>query len=219
MRLIAVIVLMAAFCQKAGATVLDIRVMSGPFQLGGDITLRIRTPEGPLPGDAVCSVEVPEPYDGHYTVVSSACEKFEIDQSLSPILDGNGMALPSAQFPYEIVAASADGAELGRAEGMMLYANQFSDIRVLIKGIRNPVAEGSRFDVQVLGAGQPIATSLTCRWNAYGPVQFDPTSPNGCEGTITALAPSGADGDLDVEIVNMTDMHAVGYGVAKILVQ
>jgi len=31
--------------------------------------------------------------------------------------------------------------------------------------------------------------------------------------------PDGRDADMDVEIVNLTDMHAVGYGLAKMLVK
>ena len=210
---------LATAAHAAAAGELDIRVMTGAVQLGSEITLRIRGADGRLPADATCAVEVPAPHDAHYTVVDAGCERFRIAQSAAPLRDANGMTLPSGQVPYEIVATAADGTELGRADGEMLYYNQFTDIRVLIKGIRNPVKEGASFETVVLGAGRPIDPSLTCRWNAYGPVRFDPVSENGCEGTVTALAPTGADGDLDVEIVSLTDMQPAGYGLAKILVK
>jgi hypothetical protein len=219
MRQVLVCLAAAAIGQAACADELDIRVMSGAVQLGADITLRVRAPSGKLPPDATCSVEVPAPYDAQYRVVSSGCEAMKIAQAATPLLDAYGAALPSAQFPYAVVATAADGTELGRADGTMLYQNQFSDIRVVIRGIRNPVKEGATFETIVLGAGKPVDPSLTCRWNAYGPVRFEPTSENGCAGRITALAPTGAEGDLDVEIVNLTDMHAVGYGLAQILVE
>jgi hypothetical protein len=210
--------LLAGQTGQAAADDLDIRVMSGAVQLGAEITLRVRGAGGRLPEGATCSVDVPPPYDAHYSVIAPDCERLRIAQAPRPLLDGNGMALPAGQFPFEIVATASDGSELGRADGQMLYFDQFTDIRVLIKGIRNPVKQGATFETVVLGAGRPVDASLTCRWNAYGPVKFDATSENGCEGTITALAPTGADGDLDVEIVNLTDMHSVGYGTAKILV-
>lgn len=197
----------------------EIRILGGSIQLGGEITLTVKDADKTVPPDASCALEIPSPYSSHLEVLSAECSAFRVQQGIEPLLDDGGYALPSAQVPLEIVVQSEDGSEAGRAASIYPYNNQFSELRVLIKDIRNPVSAGQSFEAIVLGAGQPIADSLYCRWNTYGPVRFEPTSRNECVGRITALPPDGRDGDIDVEIVNLTDMHAVGYAIAKILVK
>lgn len=203
----------------ASADDFEIRILSGSIQLGGEITLSLKDADKELPEGAICRLEIAEPFASHLEMTSSECTSLELQQNIEPILDDSGYAIPSTQVPYELVVTAADGAEVGRVSGIYPYNNQFSDLRVQIKDIRNPVSPGQSFDVSVLGAGQPIADSLSCRWNTYGPVSFEPTSQNACVGRITAQSANGRDGDMDVEIVNLTDMHAVGYAIAKIIVQ
>jgi hypothetical protein len=142
-----------------------------------------------------------------------------MNQGITPILDELGKALPSGSIPYVISATAPDGSDLGQAQGELPYNNQFSELEILIRDVRNPVSPGQSFSASVLGAGQPIDGSLLCRWNTYGPVKFEATAPNGCVGTLTALPPDGRDADMDVEIVNLVDMHAVGYATARMLVR
>lgn len=211
------VALMAA--QAAGAADFETMVTGGSIQLGGKIVLSVRDGDKAVPDGATCGIEIAAPYAAHLSVVSGDCAALTLQQGVAPILDDAGHALPSAQVPYQLVVRAADGAEVGRVAGIYPYNNQFSDLRIVLKGIRNPVAVGQSYQATVLGAGKPIDASLTCRWHTYGPVRFEPASENGCIGKLTAQAPGGADGDMDVEIVNLTDMHAVGYATARIVVK
>lgn len=197
----------------------EIRILSGSIQLGGEITISVKDVDKSVPQNATCRLEIPEPYASHLNVVSSDCSAFKLQQGFEPLLDDAGYAIPSAQVPYDVVATAENGSVVGRVTGIYPYNNQFSDLRILIRDVQNPVSQGQSFEAVVLGAGEPIADTLLCRWNTYGPVSFEPTSQNECTGRITALSPDGRDGDMDVEIVNLTDMHAVGYAIAKIIVK
>jgi len=203
----------------AGAETLQVDLVGGSVQLGGDLIVEVSGTSAPLPEGATCAIAVPPPNDAHLTVVSDACARFTLKQAKVPVLDDKGHALPGGQVPYTITASSPEGAELGAASGVFPYNNSFSDIRIEIVDVRNPVSPGESFEAVVYGAEQPVDESLTCRWNTYGPVTFEPTSANGCEGRVTATAPDGRDADMDVGIFNLTDMHAVGYATAKMLVQ
>lgn len=210
---------MAVLADAAGAEDFELRALGGSVQLGGELVIGVRDGEKSIPDGATCTVILPEPYDAHLSALSSDCAALTLRQGNEPIRDDAGYALPAAQVPYTLVVRDAEGDEVGRVTGVYPYHNQFTDLRILIKDIRNPVSPGQSFDVAVLGAGKPIADSLVCRWNTYGPVVFEPTRENGCEGRITAGQPDGRDGDMDVGIFNLTDMHAVGYATAKILVE
>jgi len=197
----------------------EIQILGGAIELGGEITISVKDADKSVPKTATCRLEIPEPYESHLNVVSSDCSELRLKQGFEPLLDDAGYAIPSAQVPYGIVVTAENGSVVGRATGIYPYNNQFGDLRILIRDVRNPVSQGQSFEAVVLGAGEPIADSLLCRWNTYGPVNFEPTSQNNCIGRITALPPDGRDGDMDVEIVNLTDMHAVGYAIAKIIVR
>lgn len=197
----------------------ELRITGGSVQLGGQLVVAVKDADKAVPANATCDVDLPAPYASHVEVVSNACSALTLQQGFEPIRDDAGHAIPSAQVPYSLVVRAEDGSEVGRIDGMYPYNNQFSDLRVLIRDVRNPVSPGETFEAVVLGAGEPIADSLRCRWNTYGPVTFEPTSENQCVGRVTALAPDGRDGDMHAEIVNMTDMHAVGYAIAKIVVE
>lgn len=197
----------------------EIRILGGSIQLGGEITISVKDADKEVPQDATCRLEIPEPYASHLSVVSSDCATFRLQQGFEPLRDEAGYAIPSTQVPYDIAVFAENGSLVGRVNGVYPYNNQFSDLRILIRDVRNPVSQGQSFEAVVLGAGEPIADSLLCRWNTYGPVSFEPTSKNECIGRITALSPDGRDGDMDVEIVNLADMHAVGYAIAKIIVE
>jgi len=218
MRTLAIVMLVAAPGFAAAAD-FEMRVIGGSVQLGTELVLQIRPDAGDLPEGAICTVDLPPPYDGHVTQIADDCGRVVLKQSTMPILDDAQYAIPSAQVPAVITVTGPDGARLGQLDTVYPYNNQFSDLRILIKGVRNPVAEGESFDVEVQGALQPIAPGLSCRWNTYGPVRFDAAPGNGCRGTLTALAPSGRDADMDVQIVNLTDMHAVGYATASMIVE
>jgi len=196
----------------------EMRILRGSVQLGGDFTIAIRG-DAPLQEDARCLVELPPPFDGHVSQQTDDCAQLRITQKTVPIRDDAGYAIPSEQVPAVVRILSADGAEIGRVDTMFPYHNQFTELRVLIRDVRNPVAAGQSFEAEVQGAGQPIDPSLTCRWNTYGPVEFVPSSENRCRGTLTALQPTGRDADMDVQIVNMVDMHAVGYATASMIVE
>ncbi|MCZ0813184.1 MAG: hypothetical protein ACQEVT_16070 [Pseudomonadota bacterium] len=221
MRKLAVVMLVAAPGCAAGAAAADfeLRVIGGSVQLGTELVLQIRPDEAELPEGASCTLELPPPYDGHVTQTADDCSRIVLKQSNMPILDDAQYAIPSTQVPAVITVTGPDGARLGQVDTVYPYNNQFSDLRILIRDVRNPVAEGESFDVEVQGALQPIAPGLTCRWNTYGPVRFDAAPGNGCSGTLTALAPTGRDADMDVQIVNLTDMHAVGYATASMIVE
>lgn len=219
MRLIFFLAAAIALGAPARAAEFEARVVGGTVQLGGRLVIALESAEETLPDGALCRLELPPPYDTYVETVSDDCRAFTLQGALAPILDEGGYALPSAEVPYTLVATAPDGAEAGRITGMFPYYNQFTDIRIVIEGVRNPVSPGQSFPVRVLGAGQPVDASLLCRWNLYGPVKFTPTSDNECEGVVTATAPDGRDADMDVQIVNLTDMHAVGYGTAKMLVK
>lgn len=197
----------------------ETRIIAGSVQLGGEIVISVADGHKVIPPSATCAVELAEPYASHVETVSTECSAVTLQQGFEPILDEAGYAIPSAQVPYDLVVLASDGTEVGRVAGMYPYSNQFSDLRILLKDVRNPVAPGQSFEAVVLGAGRPIADGLLCRWNTYGPVAFESTSQNDCTGRVTALPADGSDGDIDVEIVNLTDMHAVGYALAKILVK
>lgn len=197
----------------------DARVLRGSVQLGGELAISVSAADKQVPPGATCQLDLPEPFAGKIAVVSDRCDEMTVQQPRVPIRDADGHAIPSAEVPYTLVVKAPDGAEQGRITGVFPYYNQFTDLRIRIKDVRNPVSPGQSFEAVVLGAGQPIDPSLTCRWSTYGPVRFDPTSENGCIGTVTALPADGRDGDMDVEIVNLTDMHAVGYALAKMIVE
>lgn len=203
----------------AAAESLRADLVGGSVQLGGDLIVRVSGASGELPQGATCDVSLPRPYDGHLAVVSHDCANLTLKQATVPVRDDNGHALPGGQVPYTITATGSDGAEIGTTSGVFPYNNGFSDIRIEIVDVRNPVSPGESFEAVVYGAEQPIDESLTCRWNTYGPVTFDATSDNGCEGRLTATEPDGRDADMDVGIFNLTDMHAVGYATAKMLVE
>lgn len=196
----------------------DARILRGSVQLGGTFTVAVEG-DAPLPEGARCLLDLPQPFAGHVRQGSERCEAIEIAQDFTPILDADGYAIPSEQVPAVIRVLGPGGDELGRIDTMFPYNNQFSDLRILIRDVRNPVSEGQGFEAEVQGAGRPIAPALTCRWNTYGPVRFEPTSGNGCMGKLTVLAPTGRDADMDVQIVNLTDMHAVGYATASMIVE
>jgi hypothetical protein len=196
----------------------ELRIVRGSVQLGGSFVAMVESDEA-LPKGSTCLLELPEPFSEHVQQVSTDCAALEIAQNYTPILDADGYAIPSEQVPAVVRVLGPDGTEQGHVKTMFPYNNQFSDLRILIKDVRNPVSEGQTFEAIVQGAGQPIDPSLTCRWNTYGPVSFGPTSENGCVGTLTVLAPTGRDADMDVQIVNLTDMHAVGYANASMIVQ
>ncbi|MEW9922323.1 hypothetical protein AB2B41_22215 [Marimonas sp. MJW-29] len=206
------------FASSVLASDLDVRILRGSVQLGGSFTVAIKS-ENPLPQGARCILELPEPFALHVQQASETCAALEITQHYRPILDANGYAIPSEQVPAVIRVLGPEGDELGTVETMFPYNNQFSELRIVIKGVRNPVSVGQTFEAVVQGAGQPIDPSLMCRWNTYGPVNFEPTSDNACIGKLTVLAPTGRDADMDVEIVNLTDMHAVGYAIASMIVE
>lgn len=194
-------------------------IIGGSVQLGGELIISVKDGDKTVPPNAKCSVEVAEPYSAHLDMVSTDCSAMKLQQAFEPILDENGYAVPSTEVHYSLIVATEDGQEVGRANGIFPYNNQFSDLRILIKDVKNPVSPGESFQAVVLGAGEPISDSLRCRWATYGPVAFEPTSENNCVGTIRALEPQGRDGDMNVEIVNLQDMHAVGYAISKILVE
>ncbi|MRU14307.1 hypothetical protein FDP25_02575 [Roseovarius sp. A21] len=195
------------------------RMIGGSVQLGGELVISIMPGDKTMPSNAKCSVEVPEPYSGHLELISSNCSAMKIQQAFEPIRDENGYAIPSTDVPYNLIVANENGQEVGRVNGIFPYNNQFSDLRIHIKDVKNPVSPGESFQAVVLGAGEPISESLLCRWATYGPVAFEPMSENKCSGRITALEPQGRDGDMNVEIVNLKDMHAVGYAISKIIVE
>lgn len=211
--------LVAAGAAAAQAEDFGMRVIGGSVQLGADLVLRVTGEDSALPEGARCAVDLPPPYDAHVHQVSRECRRVVLEQSTMPILDAEGYAIPSGQAPAIITVTGPDGARLGEVDTVYPYNNQFSDLRILIRGVHNPVAEGETFEAEVQGAGQPIAPGLTCRWATYGPVRFEPGSDNHCTGRVTALAPTGRDADMHVEIVNMTDMHAVGYAIAAMIVE
>lgn len=197
----------------------DIRVMRGSVQLGADLEFRIDGEGAELPDGALCDVVLPPPFDGHAVQGSRDCRRIVLHQKNVPITDADGYAIASEQVPATVLVRDQGGAEIGRVETTYPYNNQFSDLRVLIRDVRNPVSEGQTFEAEVQGARQPIDPALTCRWDTYGPVNFTPSSENACKGTLTVLAPSGRDADMNVQIVNMTDMHAVGYATASMIVE
>lgn len=197
----------------------ETRIVSGSVQLGGEIVIAVRDGDSTVPENATCELDLPQPFADHVETVSNNCAALTLQQGFAPITDAEGYAIPSAEVPYELIVRGASGAEVGKVSGVFPYNNQFSDLRILIKDVRNPVTAGQSFEAVVLGAGSPIAPSLTCRWNLYGPVKFEPSSENECIGTLTAQPPDGRDASMDVEIVNLTDMHAVGYATAKMLVK
>jgi len=211
--------LVLATATAAQAEDFGMRVIGGSVQLGADLVLRITGEDVALPEGARCTVELPPPYDAHVQQASQECRRVVLHQSTMPILDAEGYAIPSGQAPAIISVSGPDGAPLGEIDTVYPYNNQFSDLRILIRGVRNPVAEGQSFEAEVQGTGQPIAPGLTCRWATYGPVRFEPASDNHCTGRVTALAPTGRDANMHVEIVNMTDMHAVGYAIAAMIVE
>lgn len=209
----------AVAAQSGSADDFEQRIVGGSAQLGGEIVISVTSGDKTVPSGAVCDIELPAPYSSHVDVISSDCGRMVLQQKHEPIIDDTGYALPSTQVPYELVVRTGDGSEVGRISGTYPYNNQFSDLRILIKDVRNPVSPGQSFEAVVLGAGEPIAESLLCRWNVYGPVTFEPTSDNECVGRLTAQPSDGRDADVDVEIVNLTDMHAVGYAIAKMIVR
>lgn len=194
-------------------------LLRGSVQLGGELVVAVTPATGPLPPGASCEVSVAAPYDAHVTQVTDDCSEIVLKQGLAPIRDADGYAVPSGAAPYAITIRDGAGASLGRVDGVFPYNNQFSDLRIRIDGIRNPVSEGESFRAVVLGAGEEIDPSLLCRWNLYGPVSFDSLSENDCIGTLTALAPTGQDASFDVEILNLVDAHAVGYATGKMIVE
>lgn len=219
MKNIALVAGLSVTAFGAQAADFDARVVSGTVQLGGRLVIALESDEKTLPDGARCKLDLPPPYAAYVEVVSDDCRSFTLQGDHAPIRDDAGYAIPSSEVPYTLTAIGPDGAEAGRITDSFPYTNQFSDIRVVIEGVRHPVSPGESFPVHVLGAGAPIDGSLLCRWNTYGPVLFEPTSQNECEGRVTATQPDGRDADMDVEIVNLTDMHAVGYGLAKMLVK
>jgi len=163
MKMIAVSLALALALLADGAAAADFeaRVVSGTVQLGGRLVIALDSDEKPLPEAARCALDLPVPYAEYVTVVSDDCRAFTLQGDAVPIRDDAGYAIPSAEVPYTLIATGPDGAEAGRIAGSFPYSNQFTDIRVVIEGVKNPVSPEKAFRF-MCSAPARRSTALCC---------------------------------------------------------